>query len=371
MNKISLKYYTKSNYQLQFFDLFMKNNGHRKEDVFKELYINNSSYRRAKEYSQKIGEEIVQKLCEKFDYSIIDDTKITEIEELLNNIYYDLYYKIYDSYDLYFQKINELIDNKSILEPFLVLFKLLMMVNANKSVNILYKENIDLYNNIKPFKKYFQNGFIEIYDVLSLFFEESLDECQWNHDFNNALAYQILGSKNYKSKKYIECIFYSYKSLDILIEDCNYKRVIQVNQMIISSLLNIGNYEETLALTTKQIKTIKSLSIFDSYYKNATNCYYISLLGLKKYEEILKDLNENNINNFITLTCYLVALYKTNENEYFRYYSEELDVNSYDEVYQKYFISLNKYLIENDKKILKELQISDLHTAFSKIFKNI
>ena len=92
---------------------------------------------------------------------------------------------------------------------------------------------------------------------------------------------------------------------------------------------------------------------------------------LKKYEEILKDLNENNINNFITLTCYLVALYKTNENEYFRYYSEELDVNTYDEVYQKYFISLNKYLIENDKKILKELQISDLHTAFSKIFKNI
>ena len=117
-----------------------------------------------------------------------------------------------------------------------------------------------------------------------------MDECQWNHDFNNALAYQILGSKNYKSKKYIECIFYSYKSLDILIEDCNYKRAIQVNQMIISSLLNIGNYEETLALTTKQIKAIKSLSILDSYYKNAINCYYISLLGLKKYEDELHDL---------------------------------------------------------------------------------
>lgn len=55
MNKIELNDYKGSVIYFHFFDAYIKLSEKNKEQIFKELYINNSSYRRCREKEQRVG----------------------------------------------------------------------------------------------------------------------------------------------------------------------------------------------------------------------------------------------------------------------------------------------------------------------------
>lgn len=104
---------------------------------------------------------------------------------------------------------------------------------------------------MKKFNFFYTKELKSIFNILSLFFESGIEKCEWNYDFKNALAYQILASKCFKDKKYVESIFYATKANDILLNDYNFMRIISVNNTIIRSLLYIDNYEQGYELATK------------------------------------------------------------------------------------------------------------------------
>ena len=84
------------------------------------------------------------------------------------------------------------------MSPVFKLIRLLLLLNSKKSVEQVYNENTHEYNYIKKFSSFYVGELKTILNIISLFFESTSDKCEWDHDFKNALAYQILSSKCFK-----------------------------------------------------------------------------------------------------------------------------------------------------------------------------
>ena len=84
MKKINISEYKGSRIYFYFFDIYLKINDIRKEEIFAELFINNSSYRRSRDYEQKVGENIIKQLSDHFGF-IIPETSLVETVVLLSH----------------------------------------------------------------------------------------------------------------------------------------------------------------------------------------------------------------------------------------------------------------------------------------------
>ena len=224
MNNFNLEIYRTTRQYIKFFDVYIKQFEKNKETVFSQVGINNSSYRRARDNEQNVGKEIVEVLSKFYSLYVPNNTDIGDLEKLITRVYYNIYYKIDGTLDNDLNDVNKELERKSILFPIHNLLKLFIIVNTNYSPKVVFEENIDLYLDIKKYTSFFTNELLEIFEILSLFFEDEYNSGAWATTYNNPMSYQILASKYFSQGKYIEAIFFSSRAKEILINDQNFSR---------------------------------------------------------------------------------------------------------------------------------------------------
>lgn len=265
-------------------------------------------------------------------------------------------YKIYDEYDEYLKKIDELLENKYVIFPIILLFKLLLLASSNANHSSIIKNNIEDYKQLKKYKKFFTDELLNVYELIFLVFEADISDGYWLKNYNNGMAYYILASRSYYNKKYIESIFFATKCKEFLSAEGNIIRTLFLNNTLMSSLLYVGNYEECNDLAFKQNLSLKAInSQYTFLNKYAIKYYIASLLGLNKYSEIISKLENKPSYNITLLTCYLVAVFKVKGiNEYYKAFNE-INVENLDEKYKQYLNLLNTVITKNKKSLLQQL----------------
>lgn len=369
MKKIDISEYKESRIYFDFFDVYLKINNIKKEEIFTELYINNSSYRRARDYEQKVGKQIIQQLTNHFKLIIPTTSMVETLEVKINEIYYNMYYRIYDSYDTDLSFLDKLLEENTLLSPVIKLLKLFMLVNTNKSISFVKQNYYELYEDVKKYYDFFILELKEIFEILFLFFDsDAILSEEWRHNYKNAMSYQIVASKCYSEKKYIEAIFFGKCAQDILYKDLNFKRIISVNRTIMSSYLYIGNYDECLNIAEKQILYLKSIDFINYEIESAIIFEVVALLALERFQDVKEKIKDYQKMNLTLITCLLVSLFKIDKKEYFEFYNENVEFA--DEDNKKYFILLNNYLKNPIKNTLSDISKYPIMGPLVKILKN-
>ena len=372
MIQLDFSIYKKTQIYFLFYDAFLKNKSINKEILFKKIDINYSSYRRARDYEQKVGEQILKQLCEYYQLKMPSMKLIDQLEKLANKIYHNMYYKIYDTYEDDIKELDKLIEEKYILFPILKLLRLFLNVNANRPIYKVVNDNVELYNEVKIYRKFFIEELKEIFEILSFFFETEIPEEEWSKSCDNALTYQILSSRYLNVNKFIEALFYAYKAKDIFLEDLNYKRVNLINRTIMICLLHIGKYEDCYKLAIKQKLSLAAYCQDNDETEMINEYLLVALLGLKRYDKIINLLINSKEYSLTTLTCLLVAIYENNKKDYDKYFKENVYLEEFNEETKNIIINIDHYLHHKDKRILTKIEEArKIMTPLIKILRKI
>ena len=243
------------------------------------------------------------------------------------------------------------------------------MCNSNKSVKNVYSDNNGLFNEIVKYKNFYNKELVEIYNILNLFFNDSIKESEKHQDYKNPMSYQILASRCYMKEKYIEAIYYSTKACDILLDEMNFKRDVSVNRTLMACQLCIGDYETCHMNSVKVLRSVKSLNLEQFEIDAAEDYYYASLLGLKRFDIIYKKLKDNNNFNKNKFTCFLVSMFEIDQTLFSKYIQENIDFNESNNQNNDYIKSLILFLKNNDKKQLDKLKNYSIMTGIIKVLK--
>lgn len=370
MFSINLNDYKKTKIYLQLFDVILKDLPINKEEFLLEHDITPSSYRLARKVEQNVGKSIIIKLSEVFKFVTLADDELEDVEEQLNKIYFDIYYKNYDNYDDHLEYINEMINKNFSIHPLFKLFKLFLLCNSNKSVKNVYSDNNGLFNEIVKYKNFYNKELVEIYNILNLFFNDSIKESEKHQDYKNPMSYQILASRCYMKEKYIEAIYYSTKACDILLDEMNFKRYVSVNRTLMACQLCIGDYETCYMNSVKVLRSVKSLNLEQFEIDAAEDYYYASLLGLKRFDIIYKKLKDNNNFNKNKFTCFLFSMFEIDQTLFSNYLKENINFKELSNEYCEYIKSICLFLEKKDKKQLDRLKDYSIMKGLIRILKN-
>ena len=370
MFSINLNDYKKTKIYLQLFDVILKDLPINKEEFLLEHDITPSSYRLARKVEQNVGKSIIIKLSEVFKFVTLADDELEDVEKQLNKIYFDIYYKNYDNYDNHLEYINEMINKNFLIHPLFKLFKLFLLCNSNKSVKNVYSDNNGLFNEIVKYKNFYNKELVEIYNILNLFFNDSIKESEKHQDYKNPMSYQILASRCYMKEKYIEAIYYSTKACNILLDEMNFKRYVSVNRTLMACQLCIGDYETCHMNSVKVFHSVKSLNLEQFEIDAAEDYYYASLLGLKQFDIIYKKLKDNNNFNKNKFTCLLISMFKIDQTLFSNYLKENINFKELSNEYFEYIKSVCLFLEKKDKKQLDRLKDYSIMKGLIRILKN-
>lgn len=376
MKKIDLSNYKLTQIYFNFFDIYFKEKGIKKEIFLLDNDITPSTYRQCRKSECKIGSKIIKSLANMFSLKVPTIKLIDEIEDLLNNIYYDMYYKNYNSYDLYLETIENLLKENYIIFPFLELTKLFLKISSNDSISLIVSNNEELFNHVKMYTVFFNNSLSEIYELIYLSFEKSIKDACWIKNYNNASAYFILASRSYMNKSYIETLFFAEKCKEKLYQDGNVNRILYLNNTIMSSLIHVGNFEECYIVAFKQLKSLESLALNNEFLIDTCNKFLaISMLGKKDYDNVLNKFYNSDSLTLTIILCLLIALHEKGmiEKDFTKYdeFYKELEVDQLDEEYSDIIISLDKFLANKRKNDLHELLNFEIMQHFKKILELI
>lgn len=122
-----------------------------------------------------------------------------------------MYYKVYDTFDDDSNFIDESLTDKTLMFHFVLnLLKLFLIINSNIFPKKVFEEYKELYEEIKKYKTFLTYELLEIFEIMSLFFEdEYINDGEWVTNYNNPMTYQILASRFYAKERYVEAIFFS------------------------------------------------------------------------------------------------------------------------------------------------------------------
>ncbi len=345
------------------FDAYFKETNTTKDMVFKELYINNGSYRRCREAEYKIGIEIIESLANYFNFKQHTDALVDQIKELAERVYNNMYYKIYDTYESDLKLINDLINDNCILFPILELLKLFLEVNSKKTPQDVLEQTKNDFERVKRYRLFFTKELNDILDILSLFYDKDIEDHKWGDTYVNPLSYQILAARASVKENHIGAIHYAEKAKEILIEDMNIKSIITINFTIINSLLYLGNYKRAYDLTLKQMMCVKTLNISGFDYDSTYRLMILTLLGMKEYDKIINELSSNDSLTQSDCICLLTALYYKDKSKYLEYVEDN-------KTYQL-IIDLDNYLKTNDKKELIKLEKYKINKQVLNVLKDL
>lgn len=371
MKQFNFKVYKGNMQYLLFFDAMFREKQINKEFYLLDNNITPSSYRRARVAEHKIGKEIVLKISKNFGYQLTPKNVVDELEKLATKIYHAMNYKIFNSYEEDLKYLKELHKENYLINPVIELLILFLNINSNKSVKIIIPENLELYKKVKNYKPFFTDELLIIFDLTNIYFEGEYDEELRMRKYDNAIAYFILSSQSFRKERYVEALYYGYMSRNICEKEGSIKRVIYINEIIMSSLLHIGSYEECYNLSYRQILILESLGIDDNVMKFAKKFLIVALFGMKEYEQIIEILKNRQTFNLTEMTCLLVSKFYTNRKEYDRFLNEGIDYEMFDNNSLIYIKNLSKFLIKKDKKVLSELENNKIMLPVIKILKKL
>ena len=109
-----------------FFDVYIKNNNDKKEEIFEKLNITGSTYRRARNSESTAGKSVITTLCDYYNLILPDKKYIKDLEKLITKIYNKMYYKSFDSYDKDLNTIKSFLEENTIFKPVLQLINMFM-----------------------------------------------------------------------------------------------------------------------------------------------------------------------------------------------------------------------------------------------------
>ena len=375
MKQFDFNVYKGNSKYVSFFDEYIKENGEVKKDLFKKLDISDSSYNRLRGCETNIGNTIINLLSSNYNLLQISNDSINKLSNLITKIYNNMNYRIFDSYDSDLKIIDKMIKDNSIMFPILYLIKLFMKVNVNLIITRIRKEDIELYNIVKRYEKFYTNDLLEILNFLSVIFEDELTLDMCININNNPMTYHVLSLRYYLEEKYEYAYYYAEKAKNILIDESNYKRLIMVNRVIIDSLLNLNEFDKALDYAQKNKLSLMALnfndeiSIYDNYIA-------ISFLGLRRYKDIInllfmkKDLSELST---IETICYIASINMIISKH--NIYDDSDNINNIESLYKgldkKMVVCVNSYLYKKDLNILNELGKNGATKSLIRVLRNI
>lgn len=368
MIKFKLDSYKDFKIYFNLFDVLIKNKASNKELFLESIYISPSSYRRAKNDGNKIGEQILIELCQNFGYNLCCETVVDEIEEQMNKIYFDLYYKNYQNYSNYISWVENMMDKNYILFPIFKLIKLILIINNPKSPNNIVFENQSLYDEIKLYSSFYTSEINELVEILDVTFKKNIDEVFLSKNYSNDITYHTLAARCTVMKRYLESIYFCNVAKERFIKDENYKRVIYINLILLANYNSLFKFKDAYELEQKQMFTLSASNNSDTEYKLTMKHHIVTLLGLKKYSEILKILNTAESLSLTETACVLIANYKMNKNNYNILFNELIKTHNKDLIIN-FLNLLNNVLELKDKKLIEQLNKYDINKCVIEILK--
>lgn len=358
MFKINLSIYKESKQYFQLFDILLKDLDINKEAFLKDVGISPSSYRKARTIEQNIGDKIIEQLCNALKYKKATIDFISELEQLFNRVYFNMYYKIFKFFDKDLEIIDSLINQNYIVKPILILLKLFLLANEKKDVWEYKRDNIELYNDLKRYLIFFNEDLLEIMDILALVFEEDIPEEIMMKTYKNSLAYYSLSSRLCDDRRFVESLFIAKKAEDVLVRERNYKRLLYLNVKMMFCLNSIHSYQECFDLASMQLLTLQSFVDTEFEYSYTIKHLAICSTALKKYKYVSELISEQKNISLAELTCLLVAKFNISEVEYEKFYNFYFNKMSFTD--KENLNILNNYLKNNDKKGLNKLEFGIL-----------
>lgn len=369
MLKIDLTVYKETKYYFYLFDIIIRDAKVKKEPFLRQIGISPSSYRKSRSVERNAGDKIIEQLCEYFGYTQPDCEVVCSIEELLNKIYSNVYYKIYTSYKEDLEYVNKLLDKNYIFHPVLKVIKLFILANSNIDVDVFVNENRYLYDELQNYLSFFTDDLLEILDILSLLFEEQVKDVMIHRNYKNNLVYYSLATSLWNEERYVECLFIVQKAEDKLVKEQNYRRLVSLNVIKIFCLNAIGNYKEGFELASGMLLTIKSFIGVDYELKYIASHLALCSLALKKYEYCLEILLNKEKVSFTDICTILIAKYFINKEEYkttYNYYYGLL--GDEDKMILKW---VDSYIKNKNKKSLSNLNHPKLIRYFINVIRDV
>lgn len=351
------------------FDVLIKKETSNKELFLESLYISPSSYRRVKNDGNKVGEQICEDLCKYFKYTMCEDLLIDQIEEYINKIYYDIYYKKYQNYEEHIKWIDEMLDRKYLVFPIFLLFKIILILNNPKKQNNIVDEYQELYKEIKSFEDFYTEELKELVEITDVTFKKDIDNAFLAQNYRNVLTYHTLANRCLKMNRHIESLYFCNIAKRKFIEDENYKRVYYINLIILANYNSLLKFDDAYLLSNKQIIALESINNQDEEYLLTKKHLILSCLGLKKYDEVILYLNEFKKLTLSDISCLLISYYYTDNKEYQKLLDNLIN-NSNVEV-KEYVQVLNKYLHQRNKKNIYELEKYNINKIILDILRTI
>lgn len=308
MKKINMKSYKMYKTYFVLFDILLKENNKRKEDVLNELNISISSYRRAHFNDTKLSKVLYIKLCNYFNIIPLDLKDIDCLEEKLNKIYLDNYYGIDSKFNENLKWLEEQTKKRNVLYP---IFELLE--HYYKFDDIFFESSNFSFIKYKSFYKGELLEFCNVFEIAGM--KNLYDAINFNYNDNyNEHYLSALALNSFKNKRYIESIYYAEKAVALYELNLNYKRKYSINLIIMLNLLSLEKYSDCAKLAHKQYYSLISLENFNSEFYLTLELFLISNLYLKKYSEIIKE-EYGSYNSNIIVYIKLYAYKKLNDNE--------------------------------------------------------
>ena len=132
--------------------------------------------------------------------------------------------------------------------------------------------------------------------------------------------------------------------------------------MLMGRLLD---YLQKFATETTKANGIVSRKTISEWFGNKQS------IQRNGYEDVLS-LLENKQTYNITELCYLlISKFKTNKEEYFRYFNNEIDLNELNCKCRLIVTYLNSYLVKREKRALYELENLKIGDVLIKILKKL
>lgn len=343
--EINLERYLDSKQCLLLFDVLIKENVKNKDLFLESINISPSTYRRSKRTEQKMGKNIVKELCEYYNIKLLTREEIVHEQMYLTQIYNIYYYKINYNKLYILGKLDEKIANKDILYPIYMLFKLVLILDNNENFENIKTFNEYLYNEVMKYELYYTDELKELLYIVSnnsLIIKDSVSEMY---------CYNIAKQK-IKEEKYIEAMYFINKAIELLLNNNNYNRLIDFNILLLECYLNIYDYSKYYNLASSLYYCCTNK--FNDEQSIINKHYALSLIALKKYEQLKFVYKKINSITNTEVLCILIAKYNTNKEDYNLYYKEIMELLN-DENTKKVLIIIDTYLRTNKTKVLQTI----------------
>lgn len=328
MYRFNLNEYKSSSQYLLFFDCLIKQESVTKDAFLSDLGISTSSYRRSKLEDSKIASYIITTLANHYKVNLIDKDDYKKMKLLVNNIYNDMFYKIYDQYDEYIKIVKEEACKNDIYYPIYKLMSLFLQFNSNVAVGKIVERTIDEYNELKKYKNYFNKELLIIYNMISLNYSFN----DFSYDINdikenNPIALGSLSLQYHLNDDHHKSLHYAKIVKEKYLKENNYKRVFYIDFTILNDLACIGEFNEYYTIAKNNYYAVRSFNsngslnfLLVSFLKH----YCVATIALKKYEETLLLLDKKESLTPTETYCLIIAKYYTCE-DFDSWFNEEFN----------------------------------------------